>query len=67
MTDDADVRRRTLIASLAARLECVRGDMTDADFSRLLENTARTVERSAEIDAGYTRPSRWQRASRRNE
>ena len=47
-----DERRQELRAELIARLERVRGQMTDADFDELVTSVERTAARFAEIDAG---------------
>lgn len=46
-----DEARRQLMVALAARLTCVRGNLTDTQFGQLLADMVRTVERFAEIDA----------------
>lgn len=47
-----DERRQQLRAELIARLERVRGRLTDAEFEELLTAVERTAARFAEIDAG---------------
>jgi len=47
-----DERRQQLRAELTARLERVRGRLTDAEFEELLSAVERTAARFAEIDAG---------------
>ena len=56
--DDHDQRRQRLYATMAARLERVRGGLTDAQFAQLLAEMVRTAERFAEIEAkpGRLRP-----------
>ena len=49
-------RRRELRAELVARLERVRGQMTDAEFESLVSDVERTAQRFAEIDAGLRVP-----------
>jgi hypothetical protein len=44
-------RSEQLRAALAARLERVRGDMSDAEFAQLIEDVIRTTQRFEEIDA----------------
>ena len=51
MGDKQDERRGQLMVTIAARLAKVRGQMTDAEFGRLLAEVVRTAERFAEIDA----------------
>jgi hypothetical protein len=59
MQDERDLQRQKVIAAIAARLERVRGTMTDAEFGQLLARMARTAERFAEIDAkpGWIAPA----------
>jgi hypothetical protein len=45
-------RRGEFRAELVARLERVRGRMTDAEFADLVNDVERTARRFAEIDAG---------------
>jgi hypothetical protein len=52
MRDPRDTRRQQLRAELIARLERVRGRMTDAEFEKLIAAVERTAARFAEIDAG---------------
>jgi hypothetical protein len=52
MSDAWAERRNTLRAQIAARLQRVRGAMSDADFAHLVDDVVRTAERFAEIDAG---------------
>ena len=52
MRDARDPRRQKLRAELIARLERVRGGMTDAEFDALIASVERTAARFAEIDAG---------------
>ena len=47
-----DERRKQLRAELIARLERVRGGLTDAEFDDLVTSVERTAARFAEIDAG---------------
>ena len=47
-----DERRQQLRAELTARLERVRGQLTDAEFDELVTAVERTAARFAEIDAG---------------
>lgn len=51
MQDDRDDRHRELMATMAARLSRVRGQMTDAEFGQLLADVVRTAKRFAELDA----------------
>jgi hypothetical protein len=51
-----DERRRQFRAELIARLERVRGTMTDAEFGKLLTSIEQTAVRFAEIDAGRRYP-----------
>lgn len=52
-------RRQQLRAELMARLERVRGQMTDAEFADLVSSVERTAARFAEIDAGrFAQPRR---------
>ena len=51
MQDFRQDRRHALLTELAARLNRVRGNMTDAEFAQLLADMVRTAERFAEIDA----------------
>ena len=60
MDDDKDEWRCQLTATMAARLERVRGLMTDAEFAQLLTQMVRTAERFAEIDAGPCK-GKWPR------
>jgi hypothetical protein len=46
-------RLTTLRAALTARLERVRGSLTDAEFARLIDDVMRTAERLEEIEAGH--------------
>jgi len=39
------------MAALAARLTCVRGNMTDAEFGQLLADMVTVAERFGEIEA----------------
>ena len=52
MSDPQAERRKNIRAQIAARLQRVRGAMTDADFARLVDDVVRTAARFAEIDAG---------------
>jgi hypothetical protein len=45
-------RRQQFRAELIARLQRVRGRMTDAEFDVLVNSVERTAARLAEIDAG---------------
>lgn len=45
-------RRQELRRELVARLERVRGQMTEAEFMELVDSVERTAARFAEIDAG---------------
>ena len=47
-----DERRQQLRAELIARLERVRGQLTDTEFDDLVTSVERTAARFAEIDAG---------------
>ena len=49
--DDHDQRRQQLYATMAARLQRVRGSLTDAQFGQLLADMVRTAERFVEIEA----------------
>ena len=40
-----------MMTVVTARLERVRGSMSDADFARLLADVERTIQRFEEIDA----------------
>lgn len=51
MQDPMKDSRQKLRAALAARLERVRGAMTDAEFGQLLADMVIVAERFAEIDA----------------
>lgn len=51
MQYEREDRRHALMATIAARLARVRGQMTDAEFGQLLADVVRTAERFAEIDA----------------
>ena len=42
-----------LRAALAARLERVRGGLTDAEFAHLVDDVMRTSERFEQIDADH--------------
>jgi len=44
-------RSEQLRAALAARLERVRGTMSDEEFSNLIDDVIRTTQRFEEIDA----------------
>ena len=52
----SEERRRELRAELVARLERLRGQMTDAEFEDLVSAVARTAQRFPEIDAGLHVP-----------
>jgi len=52
MPDRRDPPRQQLRVELIARLERVRGLMTDAEFDTLITSVERTAARFAEIDAG---------------
>lgn len=54
-------RRKELRADVVARLQRVRGEMTDAEFDALVDDVERTADRFAEIDAGWPTPSRESR------
>ena len=45
-------RRQQLRAELIARLERVRGQLTDTEFADLVNSVERTAARFSEIDAG---------------
>ena len=45
-------RRQQLRAELIARLERVRGRLTDTEFRELVDSVERTANRFTEIDAG---------------
>lgn len=46
-------RRKELRADVVARLQRVRGEMTDAEFEELVDDVERTARRFSEIDAGW--------------
>ena len=48
-------RRQELRAKLVARLERVRGQMTEAEFNELVNDVERVARRFAEIDATWPR------------
>jgi hypothetical protein len=50
--DGKNERHQQLLATIAARLDRVRGGMTDAEFAQLVGDVARTAGRFAQIDAG---------------
>ena len=50
--DGKHERHQQLIAGIAARLDRVRGGMTDAEFAQLVTDVARTAQRFTQIDAG---------------
>jgi hypothetical protein len=49
--DQMSERSEQLRAALAARLERVRGTMSDEEFSHLIDDVIRTTQRFEEIDA----------------
>src|SRR5689334_8699854 len=51
-------RRQEVRAKLVARLQRVRGQMTDAEFDNLLKDVERTARRFSEIDRAWPRPKR---------
>ncbi|HUQ79678.1 MAG TPA: hypothetical protein VM076_01000 [Gemmatimonadaceae bacterium] len=51
MNDSVSDHTKRLRAALAARLERVRGNMSDADFTRLVADITRTAQRFEEIEA----------------
>ena len=53
-----DDRRRQIRDTMVARLERVRGQMTDAEFEELITAVERTAARFAEIDAWVSIPPR---------
>ena len=53
MHDEKNERHQQLLATIAARLDCVRGGMTDNDFAQLVGDVARTAGRFAQIDAAH--------------
>jgi hypothetical protein len=57
MIDAREAQRQQLRAELKARLDRVRGGMTDDEFGGLIAAVERTAQRFAEIDAGLTLPS----------
>jgi hypothetical protein len=57
MIDAREAQRQQLRAELKARLDRVRGRMTDDEFGELIAAVERTAERFAEIDAGLILPS----------
>jgi hypothetical protein len=57
MIDAREAQRQQLRAELKARLDRVRGRMTDEEFGELLDAVERTAARFAEIDAGLIVPS----------
>ena len=50
--DRKNEQHQQLLATIAARLDRVRGGMTDTDFAQLVGDVARTARRFAQIDAG---------------
>jgi hypothetical protein len=52
MTDAREAQRQQLRAELQARLDRVRGRMTDDEFGQLIDAVEATAKRFAEIDAG---------------
>src|SRR5689334_20454600 len=52
LDDGMNERHQRLLATIAARLDRVRGGMTDTDFAQLVGDVARTAGRFAQIDAG---------------
>ena len=46
-------RRHDLRTELVARLQRVRGEMTDAEFDALVRDVERTAERFSEIDRAW--------------
>ncbi len=52
MIDAREPRREQLRTELTARLERLRGRMTDAAFGELMAAVDRTAESLAELDAG---------------
>ena len=55
LDDGKNERHQQLLATIAARLDRVRGGMTDTDFVQLVGDVARTAGRFAQIDAGAYR------------
>ena len=55
LDDGKNERHQQLLATIAARLDCVRGGMTDTDFAQLVGDVARTSARFAQIDASAYR------------
>jgi len=53
--DGKDERHQQRLAAIAARLDRVRGGMTDTEFARLVGDVARTAARFTQIDAGTYR------------
>jgi hypothetical protein len=53
--DGKNERYQQLLAAIAARLDRVRGGLTDTEFAQLVADVARTAERFAQIDAGHFR------------
>ena len=47
-----ETRRQRFRAELTARLQRVRGQLTDEEFEELVNSMERTAARFAEIDAG---------------
>ena len=52
LDDGKNERHQQLLAAIAARLDRVRGGMTDAEFAQLVGDVARTAARFSQIDAG---------------
>jgi hypothetical protein len=51
MPEEWNLSRDRITATMVMRLSRVRGQMTDAEFSKLLRDLTRTAERFAEIDS----------------
>jgi hypothetical protein len=50
MSADLESRRAEFQTTIRARLERVRGSMTDGDFERLIADVVRTAEQFAAIE-----------------
>jgi hypothetical protein len=53
-----DERRQDARTELVARLQRVRGEMTDAEFDELVRDVERTARRFSEIDRAWPRANR---------
>jgi hypothetical protein len=50
-----DERRQDARTELVARLQRVRGELTDAEFDELVRDVERTAQRFSEIDRAWPR------------